>query len=445
MCVVDSERSRSWSNWQSRIPRSSTAREPREAWRTLDGEIKALARRRAQLDLEETRFLRAAEAMRIWRYVGFASMLAYLEDRLGYAPRTALDRLRVARALADLPQLEAALQRGVLSYSAIRELSRVARRDTEAAWLERATGKSLREVEALVRGRGKGSNPDDDPDPALCMRHVAFDVSPATYALLRQVQKVLAEEKGQHVDADELVATMCRAVLDGHAGDDEAEARARHQVAVTVCGSCLRGWHDAGGQSTELDPVDLEIAECDAQRLGSVDADTPARAVQDVPPATRRLVVRRDRHRCVVSWCRSSRNLDVHHLVARSDGGTHDPSNLCVLCSGCHRALHEGRLITKGSAPHLQFIRPADVPEPVQPAPEEAPLAEGRPPADDLTFGSEPAPSHVQVQGALVELGFRAETVRRALATAIAHVGMDAPLEVLLREALRSCRGATMR
>lgn len=441
MCVVESKRS--WGNWQSQITRGGVARESREAWRALDGEIQALARRRSQLDHEETRFLRAAEAMRIWRYVGFASMLAYLEDRLGYAPRTALERLRVARALAELPLLEAALQSGTLSYSAVRELSRVARRDTEEAWLQRATGKSLREIEVLVRGRAKGSNPDDDPDPALCTRHVAFEVSPATYALLRQVQKVLADEKGQHVEPDELVATLCRAVLDGQATSDEQDGRARHQVAVTVCGRCMRGWHDAGGQSTELDAVDLEIADCDAQRLGSVDADTPSRAVQDVPPATRRLVMRRDRHRCAVPWCRSARNLDVHHLVARWEGGRHDPSNLCVLCGGCHRALHEGRLTVKGAAPQLVFARAAD-----QPAPAEAvasPPDVAATPVVDLPVPPDPTPVDMQVRSALLELGFRAETARRAVASAIAHVGVDAPIEQLLREALRHCRGATMR
>jgi len=38
---------------------------------------------------------------------------------LGYAPRTAQDRLRVARALGPLPQLTAALTRGELAFSAV--------------------------------------------------------------------------------------------------------------------------------------------------------------------------------------------------------------------------------------------------------------------------------------------------------------------------------------
>ncbi|HRN29847.1 MAG TPA: sigma factor-like helix-turn-helix DNA-binding protein, partial [Terrimesophilobacter sp.] len=37
---------------------------------------------------------------------GFSSALEYLEDVFGYAPRTANDRLRVAKALAELPAVD---------------------------------------------------------------------------------------------------------------------------------------------------------------------------------------------------------------------------------------------------------------------------------------------------------------------------------------------------
>ncbi|HEX2688337.1 MAG TPA: hypothetical protein VHN14_17020 [Kofleriaceae bacterium] len=72
------------------------------------------------------------------------SVLDYLERALGYAPRTAQDRLRVARALGTLPELTAALAGGELAFSAVRELTRVATPTTEASWLAAARGKNLR-------------------------------------------------------------------------------------------------------------------------------------------------------------------------------------------------------------------------------------------------------------------------------------------------------------
>jgi hypothetical protein len=59
-----------------------------------------------------------------------------------------------------------------------------------------------------------------------------------------------------------------------------------------------------------------------------IDADKPERARQDIPPATRRLVWARDRGRCRVPGCRSTRGLDLHHLEHQEHGGTHEPSNL---------------------------------------------------------------------------------------------------------------------
>src|SRR5437868_10614391 len=93
-------------------------------WRTVDRALRVIRQRRATLDAEEAHWLREAEALQIWRPLGMVSALDYLERILGYAPRTARDRLRVARALGDLPQLTAALTADQLSYSAVRELTR---------------------------------------------------------------------------------------------------------------------------------------------------------------------------------------------------------------------------------------------------------------------------------------------------------------------------------
>src|ERR1044071_8681298 len=77
----------------------------------------AIRQRRAMLDADEARWLREAEALQIWRPLGMVSALDYMERVLGYAPRTAQDRLRVARALGDLPELSEALATDQLSFS----------------------------------------------------------------------------------------------------------------------------------------------------------------------------------------------------------------------------------------------------------------------------------------------------------------------------------------
>ncbi len=77
--------------------------------------------------------------------LGFGSFVEYVERVLGYRPRTAVERLRVAEALETLPRVQTALASGQLSYSAVRELSRVATPSTEEAWLAAAADRSMRE------------------------------------------------------------------------------------------------------------------------------------------------------------------------------------------------------------------------------------------------------------------------------------------------------------
>ena len=328
-------------------------------WQSVDRALRTIAGRRAALDADEARWLREAEAIQIWRPLGMVSALDYMERVLGYGPRVAQDRLRVARALGTLPQLTAALSHGELPFSAIRELTRVATPATEAAWRQAATGKNLRQIEELVADHRPGDCPDDPPDPEVRVRVVRFELSAETFALMRQAYVVLDDEYGSHLSDDEFIAALSNAVLDG-APTTETTGRAKFQIAVTVCERCRQGWQDGAGTKIAISPAAVERAACDAQRIGSIDGGTPERAHQDVPPSVARLVWRRDGGRCRVPGCRSARGIEIHHLVHRTDGGSHDASNLALLCSACHLAHHRGALTITGTADHLEVRRSAE-------------------------------------------------------------------------------------
>jgi hypothetical protein len=128
------------------------ARNQNSDWQAAHDALVRLARTRAGLDFEEGRWLLAAQRVRVHERLGYGSFLEYVERLFGYAPRFTQDRLRVAEALETLPQLAQALRSGAASWSCARELTRVATPDTEHAWLERARGHTVREVEKLVAG-----------------------------------------------------------------------------------------------------------------------------------------------------------------------------------------------------------------------------------------------------------------------------------------------------
>src|SRR5450432_1147190 len=317
------------------------------SWQEIDRNLRTIAKRQRALDAEEATLLCIASRVRIWEELGKASLLEYLEDIFGYAPKVAYERVRVAIALDEMPDLLEALERGEVSYSALREVTRVATEETQREWLDAIRGKNLRQIEELARSRKKGAKPTDPADPNLKPRTRHFEVTPATDALLRQARQTLAGERGHFIDDDEFVAAMATAILEGGAGSS-AQTGAKFQIRVTVCPNCKQAFQEGAGRKIAISAADAARAECDAQRIGN-----DQRAKQDIAPATRRLVWHRDGGKCAVPSCRSSRFIEVHHIVARADGGNHEAGNLTLLCDGHHRALHNDKLVITGVAPDL--------------------------------------------------------------------------------------------
>jgi hypothetical protein len=389
--------------------------EPEEAmdWRLIHDRIVVLGAERATRERELCRWLRAAERLAVHTRVGMASLAEYAERMVGLRGRQVEERLRVARALQSLPVLDRAFARGELTWSAVRELTRVATADTESAWQRWAEGERVREVEQTVAVRHPGQRPENRPDPSLAKHRLRFEVRAETMALFRdleaRVRADLGNAPGAEVDDDMLLHEIARRALGGPVDD----GRASYQVAVTRCPDCLRASAEAGGHGHELDAAAAEMVECDCQDVGDVDvgpglvsprvgthhpceapgsgagptpsasegervsaareessphAGAPARetlpprqrATQTIPPATRRAVVRRDRGHCAVPGCSNHHWLDVHHVVPRAEGGDHDPERMLSLCGSHHAAVHRGALVIDGTASSGFSFRHAD-------------------------------------------------------------------------------------
>ncbi|MCB9562544.1 MAG: HNH endonuclease [Kofleriaceae bacterium] len=417
---------------------------PADDWRRLDRALRGVARRRAALDAEEARGLVAAQRIALHRRFGHATLAEYLERTLGYGPRAARERLRVATALQTLPKIADALARGAQSYSAVRELTRVGRDDTEAAWLAAAAGKTVHEIEAMVAGRRPGDLPGAEVDPTEVRRSLTLDIGPETLALWRDARLALELERGGAISDDELLATMCREMLGGgRAGDADARptGRAAYQIALTVCPACERTTQDGGGRAIEVPPTVGARARCDATVLGRVDGGDVGRAVQTVPPRIRRAVIARDHGRCRVPGCRSTRFVELHHVQPRAQGGRHTMANLISLCGGHHDAVHVGRLrIARAASGEPVFShadgRPYGAPSP---APPTTRRHAGQASADASRSGSHDDPLG-DVEQALRGLGFQAAEARAATTACVPHVGQ--PLEELVRRALRAAHRA---
>ena len=89
---------------------------------------------------------------RAWAVDGILSCVHWLSWRLGMGPNAAGERVRVARALRQLPAISAAFGEGRLSYSQVRAISRVATPADEQDYIGMARHATGNQLERLVRG-----------------------------------------------------------------------------------------------------------------------------------------------------------------------------------------------------------------------------------------------------------------------------------------------------
>src|SRR5688572_10205745 len=301
-----------------------------ESWLHAHEALVKLAKKRAGLDFEEGRLLLSARRGEAHARLGYGSFAEYVERLFGYSARQTQEKLRVAEALEALPETARELQAGNVSFSAVRELTRVVTPETEGEWLKAAREKTVREVEELVSGQRPGALPGDVPDSGAKLHLIRFEVSAEVFATFWEAMTQIRRDDGEPLDDDEALLLFARHVLGApRPGALRDEGRSSYQIALTICEVCRRGQQQARGKFEEISPEVVAMACCDAQHIGRVDGGGGAvgsvaphvgaelnvgtdphvgtahdvsqkiqRAKQSIPPAIRRLVLRRDGGRC---------------------------------------------------------------------------------------------------------------------------------------------------
>src|SRR5262245_6305099 len=348
----------------------------------------------AHLDVATARLLdliRAFDARGGWNN-GFPSCAAWLTWRIGLAPGPAREHVRVARALGSLPLLARSLARGELSYSKVRELTRVATPETEVQLLAVARAGTAGHVARLVRGwrrvdrqaeareavlqhasRGLQVYPDSDGTVRIKGRLTAEVGALLVQALAAAREALYQRRRDSEPEADpptmeqqqaDALALLAETAL--HQGLDPGNSGERYQVVVHVDAEVLAD-ADAPGQSALEEGARVPAGTsqrlaCDASRVVMrhgrdgrvVEVDARTRTI---PPAIRRALHHRDRG-CRFPGC-GVRFGQGHHIRHWAQGGPTTLSNLATLCRRHHRAVHEeGYEVERRPDGALQFRRP---------------------------------------------------------------------------------------
>jgi hypothetical protein len=347
--------------------------------------------------------IREFDARGGWNH-GFRSCAAWLTWRVGFSPITAREHVRVARALGSLPLLAEALARGELSYSKVRELSRVAQPETETQLLALGRAGTAEHVERLVRAwrwmdskaeareaarqhasRSLQVYPEEDGTVQIRGR-LAPEMGAVLLKALAAARETLYERRRDEApEADpptleqqqaDALALLAETAL--HHELDPGAPGERYQVVVHVDAAVLAD-AESPGQSVLEDGGRVPAGAsqrlaCDASRV-VMQHDAEGRVVEisartrTIPPALRRALQYRDGG-CRFPGC-GVRFGQGHHIQHWAQGGPTTLSNLAILCRRHHRAVHEeGVQVEREPNGELRFRGPAGqlLPE-VPPAP----------------------------------------------------------------------------
>ena len=113
-----------------------------------------------------------------WELEGHATCAHWLALRTGIDLGSAREKVRAARALEDLPAIGAAMQRGALSFSKVRALTRVASAEDEHELLALALSSTAHEVERTVQRWRRLGRLDEQALEAARHRSRCFSVFP---------------------------------------------------------------------------------------------------------------------------------------------------------------------------------------------------------------------------------------------------------------------------
>jgi len=125
----------------------------------IDAAISKLSRSINTANYELMVLIREFDERSGWRRWSFTNCVSWLKWRCELSHNAARDKLRIAHALKDLPQMSDEFSRGILSYSKVRALTRVATPTTEVELIDMAHKMSAAHVEEHCRQR-KNASPD---------------------------------------------------------------------------------------------------------------------------------------------------------------------------------------------------------------------------------------------------------------------------------------------
>jgi hypothetical protein len=166
-----------------------------------------------------------------WARGGFRSCAHWMGWRVGLDLATARERVRVGRALEELPSIRAAFERGEVSYSKVRAMSRVATPENEQELLEVARHGTAHHLERLTR-LFRGCTSAEERDRARRQHEERYVRTWTDADGMLCIQGRLPPEAGATVKRALDAALRALGQTEEEARPEEAESRVKVEVAT---------------------------------------------------------------------------------------------------------------------------------------------------------------------------------------------------------------------
>jgi hypothetical protein len=383
----------------------------RQAADALAGRIGAAAALSAQSEctlLELIGEFDATNAIRFWTDV--KSLTHWLSWCCSMNLGVAREHVRVARALRRMPTVTEAFRTGRLSYSKIREVTRVVDVVDETRLCELARTATAAQLATMISafrsadGRRIGQQPkrqvtvaEREDGMVEIKARLPKEEAAVVVAAMASARDQFGPPPARPGEESETAATPIYGRADAlvdvarvfvNAAPEDRSGEDRHVVVVHVDADLLTGPATPEAESERKDvPAGTSPARgavCHIQGVGSVEPATAARLACDATllgtiicaegevlhmGRSRRLVSRSQRRAltirdrcCRYPGCAQTRHLDAHHVIPWAAGGPTDLDNLILLCRFHHTAVHEGGITIDRGRDGRDFTLPDRTP-----------------------------------------------------------------------------------
>ncbi len=348
--------------------------------------------------------IREFDQKEYWADLGLCSCAHWLNFKCGIGMNAAREKVRVAHALAGLPNISEGFAKGELSYSKVRAMTRIANETNEDYLMMIAHHGTAHHVEKLVSKYRTAKRSQDaevandqyrnrevthyyDHDGCLVIKarmpaeqgalivkalEMAMDADFVGAGLARDAvgaglapTRALARENDvTAVTSDEpepiaarradALAEIAETYL--NSSESSGSTADRYQVIVHVC---PKGTSTAdqvpSGQTSHIEDgphvpaVTSRRIACDSTLVAIKEDENGeplsiGRRSRSIPPPMRRALRVRDKG-CRFPGCTNTRFVDGHHIKHWVDGGETSLDNLVLLCRHHHHLVHEGGFV----------------------------------------------------------------------------------------------------